>query len=63
MNKLCALCKQHDIYIEFTGDKIILKKFYFEGDDLKSFTKSYYITENIEDVVNQFIDECLERSI
>ena len=63
MNELCKLCSKYGIYIEFTSDKVILKKFYFEGDDLKSFTKSYYITENIEDVVNLFIDECLERSI
>lgn len=63
MTKLCELCKKHDIYIEFTGDKIILKKFYFEGDELKVFRKSYYITENIEDVVDLFINEYSERSI
>lgn len=63
MNELCKLCSKYGIYIEFTSDKVILKKFYFEGDDLKIFKKDYYITEDIEDTVNSFINECLERSI
>lgn len=63
MNELCKLCKQHDIHIEFTGNLVILKKFYFEGEDLKVFRKGYYITENIEEVVDLFINEYLKRSI
>lgn len=63
MNDLFKLCSKYGIYIEFTSDKVILKKYYFEGDDLKVFKKDYYITENIEETVNLFISECLERSI
>lgn len=63
MNEFCKLCNEYGIYIEFTNDKVILKKFYFEGNELKNFRKEYYITENIEEIVSSFINECLERSI